>query len=470
VFEIFGRDPALGPPANYVEYANMLDPASRMLQEQSIARAFASGEAQEYDLLLPQTHGAQVHVHAVAVPELDGARRPLRLYGTVQDISARKRAEATVAESERRYQSLFENMVEGYAYCRSVFEGEQLRDFIYVEVNGAFTKLTGLKDVVGKRVSDVIPGFVQAQPELFRIYGRVVLAGRPEKCEVYVEALGIWLAVTVYSYDREHFVAVFDDISARRRAQEALQTSEHEQRQLAQQLETERSRLVAAQRVANIGSWETDLSTGAVVWSDETHRIFGTDPATFCVTHAAFVQFVHPEDRVRVDEAFARSIDQHYAQEIEHRVLLADGRIKFVEERWQIFLDDSGKPLRAFGTCQDISERKRSELALQESRQRLALATEAAHVGIWDWDVVANTTVWDPQMYMLYGVQEQDVSNAHEAWQRALHPEDRLRVDAEIAAAFAAGADLDSEFRIVRPDGEVRDMHTHAVTQFDHRG
>ena len=467
VYEIFGRDAALGPPENYPAYANMLDPQSRALQEEKVARAFASGETQEFDLQLPQPHGAPVHVHAVAVPELDGAGRPLRLYGTVQNVSARKRAEAAVAAGELRYQSLFENMVEGYAYCKAVFAGEQLRDFIYVEVNGAFTHLTGLNDVVGKQVSDVIPGVLEAQPELFQIYGRVVLTGRPEKCEVFMEALGIWLAITVYSYDDEHFVAVFDNISTRKRAQEALQTSELEQRQLAQQLEIERSRLVAAQRVANIGSWDTNLSTGAVAWSDETHRIFETDPATYCPTHERFLQFVHPDDRVRVNEAFLASANQHHGQEIEHRLLMPDGRIKFVEERWQIFLGGSGKPQRALGTCQDISERKRSELALQESRQRLALATEAAHIGIWDWDVVANTTVWDPQMFALYGVHEHEVVNAHEAWKSGLHPDDRQRVDAEVAIAFASGADLDSEFRIVRPGGELRVIHTHAVVQFD---
>ncbi|HEX3123236.1 MAG TPA: EAL domain-containing protein, partial [Rhodanobacteraceae bacterium] len=268
----------------------------------------------------------------------------------------------------------------------------------------------------------------------------------------------------------EHFVAVFDDISARRGAQEALQASEHEQRQLAQQLEIERSRLVAAQRVANIGSWETDLSSLEVAWSEETHRIFETDPATCRPTHAAFMQFVHPDDRPRVDAAFELSRDQHYAQELEHRVLMPDGRIKFVEERWQIFFGEDGKPMRALGTCQDISERKRSERALQESRQRLALATEAAHLGIWDWDVIANTTLWDPQMYALYGVREHEVASAHDAWERGLHPDDRQRIDAEIAAAVATGADLDSEFRIVRPGGELRDMHTHAVTQFDGTG
>jgi diguanylate cyclase (GGDEF)-like protein/PAS domain S-box-containing protein len=73
-------------------------------------------------------------------------------------------------------------------------------------------------------------------------------------------------------------------------------------------------------------------------------------------------------------------------------------------------------------------------------------------------------------MYALYGVREHEVASAHEAWQRGLHPDDRQRVDAEIATALVAGADLDSEFRIVRPDGELRDMHTHAVTQFDGSG
>ena len=129
------------------------------------------------------------------------------------------------------------------------------------------------------------------------------------------------------------------------------------QRALAAELETERARLIAAQSVASIGSWETDLATLATHWSAETHHIFET-PEHFRPTHAAFLELVHPDDRAAVDEAFARSLADNAPGAIEHRLLLSDGRIKFVEERWRVVCDEQGTPLRAIGTCHDSTGRR----------------------------------------------------------------------------------------------------------------
>lgn len=166
-------------------------------------------------------------------------------------------------------------------------------------------------------------------------------------------------------------VVMHINITDQRRAQDALQKSEQEQRHLAQQLEAERLRLVSAQRVAKVGSWETDLDTLAVVWSEETHRIFETNPASIQPTHQDFLGRVHPDDRATVEAAFVHSRELHDAQEIEHRLLMPDGRIKFVMERWQVSHDDQGRPLRALGTCRDITERKVAEAEIQRTTSLL---------------------------------------------------------------------------------------------------
>jgi PAS domain S-box-containing protein len=127
-----------------------------------------------------------------------------------------------LGESEKRYRSLFENMLEGYAYCKMIFERDKPQDFIYVDVNNAFEKITGLKNVAGKKVSEVIPGIQESNPELFEIYGRVALTGNPERFETYVESLGIWFSIAVYSPAREYFVAVFDNITERKRAEQEI--------------------------------------------------------------------------------------------------------------------------------------------------------------------------------------------------------------------------------------------------------
>lgn len=174
--------------------------------------------------------------------------------------------------------------------------------------------------------------------------------------------------------------ALQEDIAERQRAELLLQRHEREQRELARQLERERQRLVAAQAVAKVGSWETDLTTLEVTWSAETHRIFGTDPTTFKPTHELFLELVHPADRAAVGETFSASLSDTQPRSIEHRIRLSDGRVKVVEERWNVVAGDTGKPLLAVGTCQDITERKRLEQQYLRAQRLESIGTVAAGI------------------------------------------------------------------------------------------
>lgn len=133
-----------------------------------------------------------------------------------------ERADEALRESEAHYRSLFDNMLNGFAYCRMIYEQEQPSDFIYLNVNRAFENLTGLKDVSGKRVSEVIPGLRKSDPGLLELYGRVARTGAPETAEIYVVGLRMWFAVSVYRPDPDHFVAIFDVITERKQAEDVL--------------------------------------------------------------------------------------------------------------------------------------------------------------------------------------------------------------------------------------------------------
>jgi PAS domain S-box-containing protein len=146
----------------------------------------------------------------------------------IRDISERMRGDQALRKSEEHYRSLFENMLDGFAYCKMIFENEQPVDFEYLAVNSAFEELTGLKNVTGKKVTEVIPGIRESNPELFEIYARVALTGRPERLETYMPELRIWLIISVYSHEEGSFVAIFDNISDRKKAEEALRLANEE--------------------------------------------------------------------------------------------------------------------------------------------------------------------------------------------------------------------------------------------------
>ncbi len=136
----------------------------------------------------------------------------------------REKASRGSARRERgaRYRGLFENMVEGFALCQMIVEDGRPVDWIYLEVNPAFESLTGLEGISGKRATEAIPGIRQSDPELFEIYGRVAETAKPERFEMYVEALEMWFDISVYSPQHGQFVAIFDVITERKQAAEAL--------------------------------------------------------------------------------------------------------------------------------------------------------------------------------------------------------------------------------------------------------
>ncbi len=247
-----------------------------------------------------------------------------------------------------------------------------------------------------------------------------------------------------------------------RKAEMALQKGEREMRQLAGELESERTRLIVAQTVAKIGSWETDLKTLAVNWSDETHHIFETDSRTFCPTHQGFMELVHPEDRAAVEAVFRGSFNQRESCVFEHRLCLAQGQIKFVEERWQIFFDDFGKPARAIGTCQDISERKRADQKLRESEERFRQLAENIHEVFWITDPSKSQMLYiSPGYEKIWGRSCESVYQSPQTWLEAIHPEDLSRI-LEASVNKQTGGIYDEIYRIVRPDGSLRWIHDRA--------
>ncbi len=150
--------------------------------------------------------------------------RPIGVDGVVVDLTEQVQARQALELSERRYRSLFENAGMGIAHCRMLYEGDTPADFVYLSVNPAFERLTGLHDVVGRRVSEVIPGITSRDAELLEVYGAVARGEGPKRLEFFVESLKQWFDLSVYCVEPDHFVAVFDVITGRKRTEANLVT------------------------------------------------------------------------------------------------------------------------------------------------------------------------------------------------------------------------------------------------------
>jgi len=145
----------------------------------------------------------------------------------------------------------------------------------------------------------------------------------------------------------------FQDITERKQAEEKLKRSE--------------SQLAEAQRVAHVGYWERNIDTDEITWSDETYRIFGLQPQEPIEN---FQEFIHPEDRPVQLEATARVLrGEHY--DVEYRVIRPTGEVRLVHSQGDAIQDESGRPRRAFGTVQDVTELKRAEEKLKATSEQL---------------------------------------------------------------------------------------------------
>jgi hypothetical protein len=112
---------------------------------------------------------------------------------------------------EKMYEGLFNHSLNGIAYCKMEYDEEgKPSNWTYLAINSSFEQLTGLKNAVGKKVTDLIPGIQNQEPKLFEVYGRVAAGGQPELFEVYLDALKMWFTVSVYCPEKGYFIAVFN--------------------------------------------------------------------------------------------------------------------------------------------------------------------------------------------------------------------------------------------------------------------
>ena len=289
------------------------------------------------------------------IAELEEERKELK-----EVIKQKELAEMILRESESRYRSLFENMLDGFAYCQIVFDDQNHPvDFIYRGVNSAFEELTGLKNVIGKRVTEAIPGIKESNPELMEIYGRVALTGTPERFEIKIESLGLLLSISVYSPKKGYFVTIFDNITERKKLEEKLKIFSN------------------AVNDAYDAFVLTDMVGNVEFTNESTLKIFGYSPEEVMKFNVS--QFAaNPEDAGKILEGMKNKGE--WSGEVfgirknkeKFPTLLSISLIK----------NDKGDPTGMLGVFRDVTERKKAEEELKESEEKFRLLFNDSPLGI----------------------------------------------------------------------------------------
>lgn len=292
----------------------------------------------------------------------DAAGQPTPMVvGTHIDITGTKRIEEALRESERKYRTLFEEMLEGFALHEIICDaGGQPSDYRFLAVNPAFERMTGqqARDLIGKTVLEALPG---TERKWIDIYGQVALTGQPAFFDSYSEVLGKHFEVTAFRPAAGQFACIFTDITERKRAENELRESRRQHAALLANLPG------MAYRCRNDRPWTMEFV------SDGCFALTGYSPEDLVMNRqVTYNDIIAPAYRQLVWDKWQEALRERRPCALEYQIVTRLGEVKWVWEQGEGVYDEQGRLLGLEGFISDVTERKQADA----ERDRLTRAIE----------------------------------------------------------------------------------------------
>lgn len=242
-----------------------------------------------------------------------------------------------------------------------------------------------------------------------------------------------------------------------------------ERTQAEEQLRRSEAYLAEAQKIGHIGSWEFDVATQVITWSDEVFRIFGLDPEQSAPTYSQHLQQIHPDDREIWQNTVQVAIAQRTCYRFDFRILQPDGSIRYVNVRGKVKCNEQGQVTQLFGTVLDITERKQTEEALRESEERLRQIFDQAPIGIVLSTTDRKLRQVNQAFCQMLGYTEAELMTLNYA--EIIHPED-LVIDLPYVEKFLQenSSGFQVEKRYLKKNGDILFVHVTASLIRDQQG
>ena len=291
-------------------------------QRKKVEEALYTGERLFYE----NEFEGRIYRHTIyPIPNDDGEITNLLIF--IIDVTTLNLSENEILEERVRYRNLFNNLLNGFAYCRMIFKNNHPVDFIHEVVNLNFKKLTGIQAIEGRKMSEVFPGISISNPEFLETLGRVARNNVTERFELYIKTLNKWLDITAYSKQKGYFVMVLTPM-----------------------------------KTIKTGNWEWNLENGEMIWSDELRIVNRLDLNESKPSFHAWLQSLVPNERKRTKKAIEQAITKSVTFKIVYHVIdNKDGSIQQLMTHGFPVRDADGLVKRYMGVTIDITEYKNDE-------------------------------------------------------------------------------------------------------------